>query len=1080
MDDKVINFLGNVEEDPNSKSQEKKFVFDHVFGQNSLQTEVFDVVAKPVLGHAFNGYNATIFAYGQTGSGKTHTMEGKTLYDEDDKGIIPRTMDGLFTKIEESEENIEFVIQVTYLEIYNEKVQDLLDPTKQNLQIKDDPKIGIYVKDASEISVNNPSEMKDVMTLGASNRSVAATRMNATSSRSHSIFCIKIRQRNVQTDELKTSKLYFIDLAGSEKIAKTHVKGKQLDEAKNINKSLSAQGLVINALVEKKDHIPYRDSKLTRMLQESLGGNALTTLLIASSMCSYNDKETLSTLRFGERAKSIKNKATANVVRSAKELQMLLDTAEERLNKYEELFRNMEKGVPLQSLGLTSEIDKFNKYTQTELARHLDMQIISENKEVDEQDEMNSPRFKEDNTLSTNLVQSNEQTFTVNQGTGSPNLFQSVSSTNPNNSGVNLKEKASEEETPTFNHKLDTILSEDNRFDEEIDMTDRYENLDGEDMDNQEHIEEEADEENDFQDNENIKNSMQKDTFNGNTNEEDVKEKKSGIKLIKQSMRMMDLKNKVKSLSEELRLGNDELESRTQQLMELQEKNVNLEDKLKSIQNICNVGFNDISRKFDKFIKDNQDKNTFFDKLDREFETVKLQQNFLCNDSEISSSNSKKAKPTNIKEVSSMSKETMKKVITNLEEVQSKFQKNKVLNNSTHIDDILSAISKLSNCFNIDISQIKSGRDKSNSELIEMDLSTEFCIGGEDFENTTNISRIFSYKQDETLGIDVDEEILGIINEKRNDTNEKQLNELQSLINAQRHQIDSLHKMNSTLTEDKLRMKKKMGEKMQKNKEKIEEFKNKLVEKEQTLQNKVILAKTENEDLKKEIYQWELKNESLRTQMNNDLTKKGAEIFQLQKVMSANKNARSQYDLEQKLSAMISERQNQFSHVYNLESKLNEFEDMMEQKTDQVKMLKDQIKVLMKEVDANKKITNQGQFFSQAPSNVIKTVRGGGGKTKIPGIQKLENPNMYGYNNQNNIQFAQNKNFGSFSNMPAGGQQRSVSSHNKRLFGKVVNNNPNLKYNDPEQGIVFIITFQEILQQMLRFRKKRHSSKVEV
>eukprot|EP01015_Nassula_variabilis_P035150 TRINITY_DN8786_c0_g1_i2.p1 TRINITY_DN8786_c0_g1~~TRINITY_DN8786_c0_g1_i2.p1 ORF type:complete len:192 (-),score=48.21 TRINITY_DN8786_c0_g1_i2:11-586(-) len=162
---------------------------------------------------------------------------------------------------------------------------------------------------------------------GSSNRTIAATRMNESSSRSHSIFCLTVHQKDTKSDTQKQGKVYFVDLAGSEKIAKTNVTGQQLEEAKNINKSLSALGNVINALTETKKnvHIPYRDSKLTRMLQESLGGNSQTTLIIACSMCSYNDKETLSTLRFGNRAKSIKNKPMVNVERSAKELMHLLD-----------------------------------------------------------------------------------------------------------------------------------------------------------------------------------------------------------------------------------------------------------------------------------------------------------------------------------------------------------------------------------------------------------------------------------------------------------------------------------------------------------------------------------------------------------------------------------------------------------------------------------------------------------------------------------------------------------------------------------------------------------------------------------
>lgn len=334
LSDKDVNLQDSNTD--NTKTNHK-FTFDKCLKPDISQEEVFQIVAEPILQHSMKGLNATIFAYGQTASGKTHTMEGSSLNDYEGRGIIPRVMDRIFEIIDESDENIEFTLKISMLEIYNEKIQDLLDTKKQNLQVKEDKVKGIFVADASEIYVNSSEEMKKIMVLGQGNRSVAATRMNERSSRSHSLFQIMVTQRDQLTGSSKSSKLYFVDLAGSEKIAKTNVKGKQLDEAKNINKSLTALGIVINTLAEAKPgaHIPYRDSKLTRMLTESLGGNSMTTLIIASSMCSYNDKEILSTLRFGQRAKSIKNKPKENIERSTKEQLMLLESTEAKLAVHE-------------------------------------------------------------------------------------------------------------------------------------------------------------------------------------------------------------------------------------------------------------------------------------------------------------------------------------------------------------------------------------------------------------------------------------------------------------------------------------------------------------------------------------------------------------------------------------------------------------------------------------------------------------------------------------------------------------------------------------------------------------------------
>ena len=165
-----------------------KFAFDKCIPTDTSQEEVFKLIAEPMLQHSMKGFNGTIFAYGQTASGKTHTMEGSGLNDYEGRGIIPRVMDRIFEIIDESDENIEFTLKISMLEIYNEKIQDLVDNKKQNLQIKEDKTKGIFVADASEVYVNSSEEMKKIMVLGQSNRSVAATRMNERSSRSHSIF----------------------------------------------------------------------------------------------------------------------------------------------------------------------------------------------------------------------------------------------------------------------------------------------------------------------------------------------------------------------------------------------------------------------------------------------------------------------------------------------------------------------------------------------------------------------------------------------------------------------------------------------------------------------------------------------------------------------------------------------------------------------------------------------------------------------------------------------------------------------------------------------------------------------------
>ncbi|KAL4618018.1 kinesin heavy chain isoform X5 [Arapaima gigas] len=297
----------------------KPYIFDRVLPPNTSQEQVYNACAKQIVRDVLAGYNGTIFAYGQTSSGKTHTMEGK-LHDPQMMGIIPRIAHDIFDHIYSMDENLEFHIKVSYFEIYLDKIRDLLDVSKTNLAVHEDKNRVPYVKGCTERFVSSPEEVMDVIDEGKANRHVAVTNMNEHSSRSHSIFLINIKQENVETEKKLSGKLYLVDLAGSEKVSKTGAEGAVLDEAKNINKSLSALGNVISALAEgTKTHVPYRDSKMTRILQDSLGGNCRTTIIICCSPSIFNEAETKSTLMFGQRAKTIKNTVSVNLELTAEE-----------------------------------------------------------------------------------------------------------------------------------------------------------------------------------------------------------------------------------------------------------------------------------------------------------------------------------------------------------------------------------------------------------------------------------------------------------------------------------------------------------------------------------------------------------------------------------------------------------------------------------------------------------------------------------------------------------------------------------------------------------------------------------------
>ncbi|KAF4317780.1 hypothetical protein BBO99_00007807 [Phytophthora kernoviae] len=334
--------LANPEAD--AREPPKKFTFDAAIPPESSQQDVYAQAATDIVESVVNGFNGTIFAYGQTGAGKSHTMEGYSEPPEA-KGIIPNSFSHIFDRIAAESNNKQFMVYASYLEIYNEEIRDLLAPDPKNrLELKETVDAGVFVKDLTSRQVAAAAEIDAVMQQGKKNRSVGATLMNQTSSRSHSMFTITVEAcSTAQTDpnskpHICVGKLNLVDLAGSERQSKTGATGDRMKEATKINLSLSALGNVISALVDgKSQHIPYRDSKLTRLLQDSLGGNAKTVMIANCGPADYNYNETLSTLRYANRAKNIKNKPKINE-----------DPKDAKIREYQEKIKELREALAAQ------------------------------------------------------------------------------------------------------------------------------------------------------------------------------------------------------------------------------------------------------------------------------------------------------------------------------------------------------------------------------------------------------------------------------------------------------------------------------------------------------------------------------------------------------------------------------------------------------------------------------------------------------------------------------------------------------------------------------------------------------------
>ncbi|KAL1505510.1 hypothetical protein ABEB36_005059 [Hypothenemus hampei] len=368
---KIYSNRGVIEvENPKARTENERskiFTYDAVYDEQSTQQALYDETIRPLVASVLEGYNGCVFAYGQTGTGKTYTMEGGD--DIEEMGIIPRAFDQIWSHIARKT-GVEFLVSVRYMEIYMEEIRDLLriKSTKTH-ELREQTGEGVVVTNLHSHTCQSAKDMLKAMKTGNINRTTGATNMNEHSSRSHAIFQIKIEMMEGDSKSMKVGKLNLVDLAGSERQSKTGATGDRLKEATKINKALSSLGNVIYALAENSAHIPYRDSKLTRLLQDSLGGNSKTIMIANIGPANDNYDETIITLRYAYRAKSIKNKPTKN--EDIKNGKLLL--LQQEIERLKALIMEKSNGAEINSLdgeeedaGSDSESEGFEKERKLE------------------------------------------------------------------------------------------------------------------------------------------------------------------------------------------------------------------------------------------------------------------------------------------------------------------------------------------------------------------------------------------------------------------------------------------------------------------------------------------------------------------------------------------------------------------------------------------------------------------------------------------------------------------------------------------------------------------------------------------
>ncbi|XP_072798135.1 kinesin-like protein KIF19 [Vicugna pacos] len=348
--DQVVVLMdpGEDPEDPlrTHQSREKTFIFDTVFDQQASQEEVYRATTQHLVEGVISGYNATVFAYGPSGAGKTHTMLGTDA----EPGIYLQTLTHLFRAIEETRDSADCSVSMSYLEIYNEAIRDLLNPSSGFLDLREDARGSIQIAGITEVSTSNAQEIMQLLTKGNRQRTQEPTAANQTSSRSHAVLQVTVRQRSRATDlagAVRLGRLFMVDLAGSERASQTQNRGVRMKEGAHINRSLLALGNCINALSEKggsrAQYVNFRDSKLTRLLKDALGGNSRTVMIAHVSPASTHFEESRSTLLYAYRAKNIKTRVKRNLLKVSYHIAQYTDVISDLRREIERLQCKVEK-----------------------------------------------------------------------------------------------------------------------------------------------------------------------------------------------------------------------------------------------------------------------------------------------------------------------------------------------------------------------------------------------------------------------------------------------------------------------------------------------------------------------------------------------------------------------------------------------------------------------------------------------------------------------------------------------------------------------------------------------------------------